>query len=180
MCAQQRLKSALVSAQTDPLMSSLCAQWVAKDPRFLHVDSEDWSDQADRSLHWAHRSFCWFCYAAAQLSSNTHHICFTVYRISSNNVLCIRYTMFGMPNPLGNLIILQQISWCVYKWVQDWSTSTPTSIKIKKKDWMYPSAVKMPYEDNAHTKISIPRTWKFHPFCHLYKTNKFWKVEPDI
>ena len=24
--------------------SSLCAQWVAKDPRFLHVDSED-SDQ---------------------------------------------------------------------------------------------------------------------------------------
>ena len=25
--------------------SSLCAQWVAKDPRFLHADSED-SDQA--------------------------------------------------------------------------------------------------------------------------------------
>ena len=24
--------------------SSLCAQWVAKDPRFLHADSED-SDQ---------------------------------------------------------------------------------------------------------------------------------------
>ena len=24
--------------------SSLCAQWVAKDPRFLHVDNED-SDQ---------------------------------------------------------------------------------------------------------------------------------------
>ena len=27
--------------------SSLCAQWVAKDPRFLHVDSED-SDQTGR------------------------------------------------------------------------------------------------------------------------------------
>ena len=26
---------------------SLCAQWVAKDPRFLHADSEDWSDWAD-------------------------------------------------------------------------------------------------------------------------------------
>ena len=24
--------------------SSLCAQWVAKDPSFLHADSEDWSD----------------------------------------------------------------------------------------------------------------------------------------
>ena len=34
------------------------AQWVAKDPSFLHVDSEDWSDwadaQADLSLRWAH------------------------------------------------------------------------------------------------------------------------------
>ena len=27
--------------------SSLCAKWVAKDPSFLHVDSEDWSDRAD-------------------------------------------------------------------------------------------------------------------------------------
>ena len=26
---------------------SLCAQWVAKDPRFLHADSKDWSDWAD-------------------------------------------------------------------------------------------------------------------------------------
>ena len=40
--------------------SSLCAHWVAKDPRFLHVDSEDWSDkadaQADLSLRWAHNN----------------------------------------------------------------------------------------------------------------------------
>ena len=38
--------------------SSLCAQWVAKDPMFLHADSEDWSDwadaQSDLSLRWAH------------------------------------------------------------------------------------------------------------------------------
>ena len=36
----------------------LCVQWVAKDPTFLHADSEDWSDwaeaQADLSLRWAH------------------------------------------------------------------------------------------------------------------------------
>ena len=40
--------------------SSLFAQWVAKDPSFLHADSEDWSDwvdaQADLSLRWAHLS----------------------------------------------------------------------------------------------------------------------------
>ena len=27
--------------------SSLCTQWEAKGPSFLHADSEDWSDWAD-------------------------------------------------------------------------------------------------------------------------------------
>ena len=44
--------------------SSLCSQWVAKDPSFLHADSEDWSDwgdaQADLSLCWAHTHFVGF------------------------------------------------------------------------------------------------------------------------
>ena len=44
--------------------SSLGAQWVTKDPSFLYVDSEDWSDwadaQADLSLHWAHTHFVGF------------------------------------------------------------------------------------------------------------------------
>ena len=48
---------------------SLCAQWIAKDPRCRHADSEDWSDwadaQAELSLRWAHTSFCWFCHLAA-------------------------------------------------------------------------------------------------------------------
>ena len=41
--------------------SSLCAWWVAKDPSFLHADSED-SDQtgADLSLRWAHTHFVGF------------------------------------------------------------------------------------------------------------------------
>ena len=46
--------------------SSLCAQWVAKDPRFLHADNKD-SDQtgrmdaqADLSLRWAHTHFVGF------------------------------------------------------------------------------------------------------------------------
>ena len=44
--------------------SSLCAQWIAKDPSFLHADSEDWSDwadaQADLSLRWGHSHFVGF------------------------------------------------------------------------------------------------------------------------
>ena len=44
--------------------SSLCTQWVAKDQRFHHADSEDWSDwadaQADLSLCWAHTHFVGF------------------------------------------------------------------------------------------------------------------------
>ena len=62
--------------------SSLCAEWVAKDPRCLHADSEDWSDwadaQADRSLPWAHVPFCWFSLVAAHLPSCYTPICFPV------------------------------------------------------------------------------------------------------
>ena len=51
--------------------SSLCAQWVAKDPTFLHADSEDWSDwadaQAELSLCWAHIPHCLFCHEATHL-----------------------------------------------------------------------------------------------------------------
>ena len=46
MHTQQRLRSAWASTQSD--QSSLCAQWIAKDPSFLHVDSEE-SDQTGRT-----------------------------------------------------------------------------------------------------------------------------------
>ena len=45
LCAQRRLRSAWASVHSD--QSVLCAQWVTKDPSFLHVDSED-SDQTGR------------------------------------------------------------------------------------------------------------------------------------
>ena len=45
LCTQWRLRPAWASAQSD--QSLLCAQWVAKDPRFLHADSEG-SDQTGR------------------------------------------------------------------------------------------------------------------------------------
>ena len=39
MCAQRRLRSDKASAQSD--QSSLCVQWIAKDPRLLHADRKD-------------------------------------------------------------------------------------------------------------------------------------------
>ena len=68
---QQTVGPMKISLDIHPVSSesSLCAQWVAKDPSFLHVDSKDWSDwadaQVDLSLRWAHMPFCWFCHEAA-------------------------------------------------------------------------------------------------------------------
>ena len=46
VCAQGRLRSACASAQSDQSLRYAlnASQWVAKDPSFLHADSED-SDQ---------------------------------------------------------------------------------------------------------------------------------------
>ena len=56
LCAQQRLRSAWASAQSD--QSSLCTQWVAKDPSFRHADRGN--ALADLSLRWAHTHFVGF------------------------------------------------------------------------------------------------------------------------
>ena len=55
-----------------------CAQWVANDPMFLHVDA-----QADLSLCWTQRSFCWFCHAAAQIGFQSKHIREAFWLVSS-------------------------------------------------------------------------------------------------
>ena len=48
--------------------SSLCTQWVAKDPNFLQ---RFWSDKADAQVHLslrlAHMPFSWFCHEAAHI-----------------------------------------------------------------------------------------------------------------
>ena len=63
MCAHRRLRSARVFAVR------MQKAWVLSYP--LSTQPRRWSDwadaQADLSLHWAHRSFCWFCHAAANV-----------------------------------------------------------------------------------------------------------------
>ena len=62
-CAPSKDWSAWASAQSEAKTlislgirrvwseSSLCTQWIPKDPSFLHVDSEDWSDWANAQAY---------------------------------------------------------------------------------------------------------------------------------
>ena len=54
------------------LISLLCTQWSVKDPRYLHADSEysdktGWMPRLISVFTGSHKSFCWFCHAAAQM-----------------------------------------------------------------------------------------------------------------
>ena len=61
----------------------LCAICVAKDPKFHHAESEDWTDwvdaKADLSIRWAHTSFWRLCQAKGHVyfsvSSISRYIC---------------------------------------------------------------------------------------------------------
>ena len=103
MCAQRRLRSAWASVQSD--QSSLFAQWVAKDPSFLHAESEDWSDwadaQSDLSLRWAHMPVCWFCHEAAHSFLFFSHL---LYRFIVKNVNWFAFGQFTL-----NFVILYSL-----------------------------------------------------------------------
>ena len=68
LCAQQRLRSAWASAQSDqnlccPLTEQLRSQgFFMRTAKILVRRS---NAQPDLNLHWVHRPFCWFCHAAA-------------------------------------------------------------------------------------------------------------------
>ena len=76
LCEPRHDKTNRVSVRPAKTLISLgiCPVWSvftvrAKDPNFLHADSED-SDQtaqADLSLRRAHMQFCWFCHEAAHM-----------------------------------------------------------------------------------------------------------------
>ena len=74
LCAQRRLRSAWASTK--------CAQWVAKDPSFLHADSED-SDQTGRmpGLMWvfAGRTCHFFGFVMRRLICLSESHCWCLY-----------------------------------------------------------------------------------------------------
>ena len=71
-------------------VSLLCAQWVATDPRFLHPLGEDWSGwvdaQADLSLCWPHRSFCWVLLCCGSIEPHHEKTCL--------NVICLQKSAY--------------------------------------------------------------------------------------
>ena len=74
-CAQRRLRSAWASAQYGQSLrlrsvGSLGSNFASGGQRWLWLDLAD--AQADLSLRWAHRSFCWFCHAVAHFSYWNH------------------------------------------------------------------------------------------------------------
>ena len=83
--------------------SLLCTQWVAKDPSFLHADSED-SDQTGwmprliwvfaESTVWP-QSLCWFCHEAAHLQHFVQKIILCHSEIPTNPIqpltVCVMY-----------------------------------------------------------------------------------------
>ena len=123
VCAQQKLRSAWASAQSD--QSLQCTEWVAKDPRFLHGDSED-SDRTGRMPGWFEsllgaQSFCWFCHVAAQIKfSNFVHV---LSHISEQSPFPIINTICLYLVQLIVIIIRTKFSFIAMRWVvgQLWS-----------------------------------------------------------
>ena len=68
MCAQRRLRSAWVSAQSDQGLRCLLEESLSYPLSAQRRLWSDWADaQADLSLRRAHIPFCWFCHDAAQI-----------------------------------------------------------------------------------------------------------------
>ena len=63
MCTQRRLRSAWASAQSDQSLLSAWRKLGSLATHWMHSDDA----QADQSLRWAQRSFCWFCHEAAEI-----------------------------------------------------------------------------------------------------------------
>ena len=98
--------------------SSLCAQWVAKDPSFLHADSEDWADaQADLSLRWAHTHFVGFVMSRLNNDRERTAKPWVVFRtFQGKNMLLWQY---HISNP--NKLIFVGIK-CI--WIGQWLRNT--------------------------------------------------------
>ena len=107
--------------------SSLCAQWVAKDPRFLLADIEE-SDQTGRMprLIWvfAGRTLCWFCHVAAQMyiiaaKSDKYvgiiHINFSLRMLLNSVVFCVSWRHLWMKigeNPVPDTRLIREMALC--------------------------------------------------------------------
>ena len=77
--------------------SSLCTQWVAKDPSFLRADSEGWSDWADAQ---ADLSLCWAA----------HAILLVLSRVVSNEETCQKIIIGFLEEILWWMMLLCELN----------------------------------------------------------------------
>ena len=144
MCAQRRLRSAWASTQSD--QSSLCAQWVAKDPRFLHADSglirlggcPCWSASSLDA-----QSFCWFCHEAAQLEEylcgeygfdwQLHWPCMFFKSTFTHICLVDRSILINWTNPFP-ILGVSGVLFHVYSISKRYSCSPTVKTLIRRRD----------------------------------------------
>ena len=71
-CTQRRLQSALASALSEQGLRCPHEETLGPQlPIWAHNEDSDQTQadaQADLSLHWAYRPFCWFCHAVAHVT----------------------------------------------------------------------------------------------------------------
>ena len=108
------------------LESSLSA-WRSIESLSTHrVYSEDWSDrayaQADLSLRWAHRSFCWFCCATAHF----------MYFCRIDNKVCYQEKVFLFTSSPARTAIEDGGLFCIYydNCEYSWNTSISTHFLV--------------------------------------------------
>ena len=70
MCAQQILRSIWASAQSDQSVFAVHMRKAEVAIIRAHSEPYDETGQADLSLRWAQRSFCWFCHEATHFTSS--------------------------------------------------------------------------------------------------------------
>ena len=107
-----------------PSLISLCWVLLGKvgDPSFLQANSKDWSDwadaQADLSLRWPQRSFCWFCYVMAQLFSDNPVKSSRVVVCDQLPCFVVSYLGFHtLPKSIG---LNARLKWVKVCWNLDW------------------------------------------------------------
>ena len=124
-----RPAKAQISLGIHPVWSVLS---VAKDPCFLHVDSEDWSNWADAQAGlnhcWAHMPFWWFCHEGS-------HICQS------------RCTLKPQKMTL-NLVKVQITHQHIATWKMLWSSLYYHLLLWKKSQIMFP-APELSYRTNT-------------------------------
>ena len=128
MCAQRRLGLAWASTQNLIRIFAVRMKkaWVLSHPmRTQWRLWSDWADaQADLSLRWAHRSFCWFCHDATHTNSLLRKSAFSVVRPgkTQTNMLSHRLEVSPGISDLGNchgtlISLCQYAGWFAY-WSQ--------------------------------------------------------------